>query len=191
MIDPSDPAAGPDGAGQGGGAAGPEAAIVEAIRAAGAEARIVSMEGLASLFPGTDVAALLAAAPETPDIESIPGVATTYWFSTRGMTRAYAVHLARIEDNDPPRLVAETVREESRLYPRATALERFADHPFRLSRSDLADILESLGTRPETADIRSCRTSDDSVFLFSTLYLSEEHAQGLAEWEAVGSKENP
>jgi hypothetical protein len=107
------------------------------------------------------------------------------------MTRAYAVHLARLEERDPRRLVAGLVRDNARIYPRPTALAILREAPYRISEEDLALILAAEGKDGEDADIRSLITSNGAVYLYSNRYLSPEHAQGLAEWEAVGAQENP
>ncbi len=164
--------------------------VVEAIRARSAEAKLLTLEELAARFPENDLAASIAAAG-APDLESIAGKAAVYWFSALGMTRAYATHLARVEEGDPVKLVAEVVREESRTYPRPTPLDSFANRPFGLSKGALSDILESLGVGEETADIRVCRSSNGAVYLYSTRYLTQEHAEGLAEWDAVERWNNP
>jgi hypothetical protein len=165
-------------------------ALVAAVRAESGAARLATLDALRERYPDADVEALLASSGAA-DLELIRGNRTTYYFSTQGMTRAYATHLARIEERDPLRLVVETVRDESRIYPRPTDLGTFASPPFGLSKDDLSAILASLGKAPETEDIRSCRTSNGAVYLYSTRHLSPEHAEGLAEWEAVGRWNNP
>lgn len=168
--------------------------VVGFIRAESAAARLVTASALQTRFPETDIPALLAQA-DAPDIEVLDGTSTVYYFSTQGMTRAYAIHLARLEERDPRRLVAGLVRDNARIYPRPTALAIFREAPYRIAEEDLALILarESAaeGAVGEDADIRSLTTSNGAVYLYSTRYLSPEHAQGLAEWEAVGAQENP
>jgi hypothetical protein len=166
------------------------AEVVEAIRAESAAIRITPLGSLQERFPEADIPALIDESA-AGDIESVVGSGTRYYFSTISMTRAYATHLARIADRDPLRLVAETVREESRIYPRPTPIIAFCDPPFRITSGDLPSILEGLTATEEFSDIRSCRASNGAVYLYSTRHLTPDHAEGLTEWNEVGRRDNP
>ncbi len=44
----------------------------------------------------------------------------------------------------------------------------------------------TMAGRPEYADIQAVRASNGALYLFSFLYLTKDHAESLAEWEAMG-----
>jgi|GEM_PF-2011353 hypothetical protein len=169
---------------------GEQAEIVRLIREDSASARLTRFTALKERFPETDVAALIENAPAT-DLKKIRGKEDTYYFSDQSMTEAYAVHLFRIEERDPLKLVAETVRDESNLYPRPTDVRVFLGSPFNFSEQYLADVLKQLSLHQEFADIRSCNASNGALYLYSSRYLGDAYAQSLAEWMEVGQKENP
>ena len=64
------------------------------------------------------------------DIKLMRGSKDVYFFSESLVTHAYAKLLFRSAENDPQRLVAETVRDESSSYPRPTPLSLFTAAPF-------------------------------------------------------------
>jgi hypothetical protein len=125
------------------------------------------------------------------DIKLMRGSRDVYYFSEHFMTAAYALHLFRVAEKDPARMVADTVRDESRLYPRPTPVSTFLDVPFRLTRAELDGILWQISQRNDMTDIRQTTASDGSLYLYSSSFLEEAHADSLAEWDAVGQAENP
>ncbi|MDP3177569.1 MAG: hypothetical protein Q8M76_06670, partial [Spirochaetaceae bacterium] len=87
--------------------------------------------------------------------------------------------------------VADTVRDESRIYPRPTDIRVFSEEPFSLRESAVMEIVGRLELHPEGADIRSCRASNRALYLYSSIHLDPNLAQSQAEWIEVGQKENP
>lgn len=147
---------------------------------------------LESLFPGADVEAILAeAGPSLPDIGRIAGASTSYWYSTNSMTESYATSLARVEEKDPLNLIAQTVRDDSRIYPRPTSLAVFYEAPWRLGQTEMASALLKLGRSPGVEDIQSCTASNGAVYLYSTKYMTPDHASGLTEYYEVERWNNP
>ena len=114
-----------------------------------------------------------------------------YFFSDLHMTRAYAAYLYRLAEKDLVGLVVETVREDSRLYPRPTPLDFFLDPPFTFTRDQLDDVLARIRERGDCRDIRESRASNGARYLYSTLHLTVAHAEALTEWNEVGQAENP
>lgn len=166
-------------------------ALMERIRSDSAETKLTPASGLTALTEGGgDPAAVLEAEAEE-DIRMLRGASERYYFSDRSMTETYAKHLFRLAERDPARLIADTVRDESRIYPRPTPLETFTDPPFLMSRADVDAAVESIAAAAEYADIRPATASDGSRFLYSAEHLAAAHAEALAEWIAVGEKENP
>lgn len=112
------------------------------------------------------------------------------YYSLNFMTEAYAIMLLQKQD-DPLRLIAESVRQSSELYPRPIPLEFFTRPPFDFTLQEVLSYLEQMGAEEEYRDILQTTTSASSVFLYSSLHLEFEHASMLAEWLDVGQFDNP
>jgi hypothetical protein len=112
------------------------------------------------------------------------------YYSSRFMTLAYATILLQ-KEGDHKRLMAESIRENSAVYPRPLPVEIFTRPPFSLSPDEIARHLERMAEEEEYRDIASTTTSASRVFLYSTLHLEPDHASMLAEWLDVGQFENP
>lgn len=125
------------------------------------------------------------------DIKLMRGSRDVYYFSDRFMTAAYALHLFRVAEKDPARMIADTVRDESRIYPRPTPVSTFLATPFRLTTAELDGLLWQISQRNDMTDIKSTAASDGSIYLYSSDFLEDTHADSLAEWDAVGQAENP
>ena len=167
------------------------AEIVAAVRAESAATKLVTRKELEERFPDTDIASRLAEARDSADVMYIEGSKGVYYFSTLSMTESYATYLARLAENDPLRLIADTVRDESRIYPRTTAISIFGEVPFLMPPWKIKDLVASLGSNPEFADIQSCSASNGAVYLYSTKYIDKAYAEGLTEWNEVGRTLNP
>lgn len=166
-------------------------ALLEKIRADSARTALSPAADLSSLVPGgADAVALLEEHAE-PDIKMMRGSRDRYYFSERSMTESYARHLYRLAEKDPARLIADTTRDESKTYPRPTPIATFEDSPFSMTMAEIDAALSKMTFDPEYSDIRKVQASNGDVYLYSTTYLSEAHASGLAEWASVGEKENP
>ena len=166
------------------------AALLEKIRTDSTETRLSPASQLASLVPEGDASAILDEGAED-DIKMMRGSRDRYYFSERSMTEPYARHLYRLAERDPVRLVADTTRDESRTYPRPTPVSTFLDSPFSMTRAEVDAAVSSMAFDPEYADIKTTTASNGELYLYSSSHLSEAHAAGLAEWAAVGEKENP
>lgn len=168
------------------------ASLAEAIRKDSGAFAVSSRDRLEALFPGAEVDSLLAgAASDLPDIARIAGASTVYYYSTASMTESYATNLARVEEKDPLNLVAQTVRDDSRIYPRPTALKSFHEAPWRLGQTEMASVLLKLGREAGVEDIQSCTASNGAVYLYSTKFLTPDHATGLTEYYEVERWNNP
>ena len=113
-----------------------------------------------------------------------------FYYSSRFMTSDYAGILL-YKEGDPLRLIAEIVRDNSKIYPRPVPLDLFIQPPFELSRQEMAAHLDRMAKEEGYGDIAAVTTSQSSVFLFSTLHLDPDYASMLAEWLDVGQSNNP
>ncbi len=114
------------------------------------------------------------------DIRSIEGpTGKVYFFSETYMTEAYARILARVRADDPCLTIAETVREESKIYPRVTNIELFKYGMFKIDRDGLDQYIAR--TQELYEDIKLIATPTGSVYLYSTLYLTPDWAAFLVK----------
>ncbi|HEY9053463.1 MAG TPA: hypothetical protein VIO60_01450, partial [Rectinemataceae bacterium] len=141
--------------------------------------------------PQAAVELSLGRAQDQGDIRLVRRKSEIWYFSSLSMSDTYALHLARAADSDKVLLIAETVRDESRIYPRPTDPRCFSDPPFGLVPDEIDEALSQIRQRPETADISFCTASNGAVYLYSKEFLEERLAESLAEWIEVGQKENP
>lgn len=114
------------------------------------------------------------------DIRSITGpTGQMYFYSQKYMTQGYARILARVKAGDPCLTIAETVREESKIYPRPTNVELFKYGLFKIDRGELDTLVAR--TLELNADIQAFRTGMGSLYLYCNLYLTPERATLLAK----------
>jgi hypothetical protein len=125
------------------------------------------------------------------DLKEIPGHdGLPRYYSGQYMSDAYARLLVR-KEGDPLLLIAETVRENSRVYPRPIRRDIFKDEPFALTEEEITACLQKMNEEESYKDIAQTTTSEGTVFLYSTLHLEPDYASMLAEWVDVGQYRNP
>ncbi|MBI9105382.1 MAG: hypothetical protein JEZ04_01480 [Spirochaetales bacterium] len=124
------------------------------------------------------------------DIKEISGGDGLYYYSSGRMSDSYAKLAVMLEEKDLLNLIVSTIRDESRIYPRTTAAEVFIEAPYSIPQEDMNEFLKIIETDERFPDIDSCRTSIDSVYLYSTDYIPKAQAEYLSEWDAVGQYES-
>ena len=112
------------------------------------------------------------------------------YYSTKTMTETFARILIK-RRADPLLLMAETVRENSAIYPRPVPLDIFRQSPFDLTREEISECLKKMGEQAEYRDISQTITSIGTIFLYSKRHLDSGYASMLAEWLDVGQANNP
>ncbi|MGE5508989.1 MAG: hypothetical protein ACM3RP_10980 [Chitinophagales bacterium] len=171
---------------------------VEMIRQASRAGLLVPrQELLASLGDGEDQGEGLPPSEEEPDLSAYPDIRrledgdAVYFYSDLHMTDRYAGIAAKAASGDLPRLIADTVRFDSETYPRPTPIETFGVAPYLLTLEELRAALAQMGKDPAYADIKTVYASNGAEFLYSETRLGKDHAEGLAEWIAVGQFDSP
>jgi len=144
---------------------------------------------------GVDLAAL-AALPADGRYADIRKVTTAAgdvcYHSTRYVSGGYAALLCRAASKDPCATIAETVREDSKIYPRATNIRVFGAAAFGVAADALDGTIEEILRRAEFSDIRRIvHPATGGTYLYSDRYLTEPHAVALMDWEEVGKEESP
>lgn len=123
--------------------------------------------------------------PDFADIKTIQGSESQYFYSSNHMTESYAKMLVRIEDKDLLKMVAETVRHESKIYPRPTDGKLFSTSPFSFSAEQLDDVVSQIKNQENYQDIQETRASNGAMYLYSNRFMTREHAIALTEWIEV------
>jgi len=128
---------------------------------------------------------------EHGDLREIPAKeAEPRYYSSVYMSDSYVQLLLR-KEGDPLSMIAETVRENSLVYPRPLPLTTFKNSPFDLTEEEILACLRQMADREEYGDVQQTTTSIGTVFLYSTLHLDRDYASMLAEWLDVGQFNNP
>lgn len=133
----------------------------------------------------------LNAREDFSDICVIKGKERIYLFSENFMTKNYANMMILVEEKDLFKTIAETVREESKIYPRPTDARLFNKAPFKLSKEEFLEVYEQLKKKEEYSDIQETRASNNALYLYSNKFLKKAYASSLAEWIEVGAEQNP
>jgi len=160
----------------------------------------------------TPVGALYALAPDTDhliidtllkgmqtearfaDIKTVTSsTGDVYFHSDKYLVGNYAVTLLMAMAGDHCATIAETVREESKIYPRTTNAAIFREQQvYGIPPNDLEAIIVDILRKPGYADIkRIVHPSTGAVHLYSNQYISEDHAWAMMDWEEVGRANNP
>lgn len=128
---------------------------------------------------------------ESPEIIELKGEKDRYYYATGVMAENYANILFAVEDKDACGAIVETVRFESKTYPRPCSVEMLKDTPYSFSESQIEAALTLIKQKPEYQDIQQVKASNDALYLFSNLFITYGHAKGLSEWIEVEQFDNP
>ncbi len=128
---------------------------------------------------------------EFSDICVRKGKEKIYLFSENHITNNYAKMMISVEERDLFKMIAETVREESKIYPRPTDVRLFTKAPFKLSKEEFYQIYEQLKKNEEYNDIQETRASNNAMYLYSDRFMKKVHAASLTEWIEVEAEQNP
>jgi hypothetical protein len=160
----------------------------------------------------TPVSALYALAPDTDrtiidallkgmqtearyaDIKTVTAsTGDVYFHSDNYLVGSYAATLLLAMAANHCATIAETVREESRLYPRTTTVAIFRDQDvYGIPAGDLEAIVAEIMRNPEYADIKKIvHPETGAVHLYSDRYITADRAWAMMDWEEVGRANNP
>ncbi|MBJ6725576.1 hypothetical protein [Geomesophilobacter sediminis] len=174
--------------------------IAGAIRADSLEKVALTPIGdIYALAPGTGagiVDALLDAMTHDrryQDLKQVTAAGEVYFHSDRYLVDNYAATLLLARAGDHRATIAETVREESRIYPRTTNAACFLDYKlYGIPPDELETVIRVMLGKPEFADIkRIVHPVTNAVHLYSERYIAAEHAWAMMDWEEVGRANNP
>ena len=123
-------------------------------------------------------------------VSSLSGKKGTYYFDPNTMTPRYAGIMVRLEEKNYLDLAAETIRDDSKKYPRTTPLGVFREEPFSFDEEAIEAILKRFSEDSQYTDLRRCIASNQALHLYSAEHLDPAQAEYLCEWDEVGRKEN-
>lgn len=165
-----------------------EGAAAKAVQKAEA-ARAAGQASVAALVAGFDALLAQALAMENGLAVVVDSNGNELYHCTKEMSSTYAAILAG--KSDPAGLLAQTVRENSRQYPRPIPLDMFEYPPFNFTPEVLQACLNQLAESPANADIRFVESSVGTIYLYSETYLERDHAVFLADRADTGLMLNP
>lgn len=128
---------------------------------------------------------------EFNDVRIVKRDSAIFLYSVDFISNNYAKFMIMVEEKDLFKLIANTVREESKTYPRPTGIKLFTHEPFKLTRDDLIELLKQMEDMDEYKDIKQVKTSNAKLYLYSEEFMTRQHANSLAEWIEVDKKNNP
>ncbi len=162
------------------------------------DVRLTPIDALAGIFPNVEMEKLsnyyqsMVTSNEYADIRLLEGpTGMRYLFSDTSMTLNYASLLARADAQDPTIVIAETVRDESRIYPRPTKVTLFYEPVFRIEANQMQEVVDKTLQRPDCEDIKRIIASTGAVYLYSDRYMPAGQAERWVQWAEVDRFQNP
>ncbi|NYB75128.1 hypothetical protein HZF24_13345 [Sedimentibacter hydroxybenzoicus DSM 7310] len=125
------------------------------------------------------------------DIIMYKGKEKIYLYSEKFITPNYANIMITAEEKDFFKMIVDTVRQESRIYPRPTSVNLFRKAPFNMSKDEFFKVYNQLKRKEEYEDIKEVKASNDAIYLYSDEFMKKAHARSIAEWIEVESEQNP
>ncbi len=114
-----------------------------------------------------------------------------YLYCDAHITEKYATMLVKSAVSDACQTIVDTVREESRLYPRPTKVSAFASQVYGIPPTTLHPCIVRVLNSTEYADIRKLvHPETEAEYLYSNLHMTEEQAVALMKWMEDGRKPN-
>lgn len=113
-----------------------------------------------------------------------------WYYSQRFMTASYA-RVLLLKGRGALEMMAEVIREHSRVYPRPVPIALFRCAPFSLSEDEIELHLKEMAGKSSYRDIARLVTSIGNAFAYSTDHLEPGYAAMLAEWADAGQVQNP
>ncbi|QSX09130.1 hypothetical protein J0B03_03415 [Alkalibacter rhizosphaerae] len=118
-------------------------------------------------------------------IKEVQGKETRYFYSTEKMNEQYASLLLRTKEKDFLQLIADTVRDDSKRYPKTTNIKKFLGSPYHLTTEELDAVLAQMEKDDAYQDIKKTKASNGAVCLYSDKHLVKARAEYLTEYEEV------
>lgn len=115
-----------------------------------------------------------------------------YLYCDAHITEKYAAMLAKSAVSDACQTIVETVREESRLYPRPTKVSAFTSQVYGIPPATLQPCIVRVLNSSEYSDIRKLvHPETEAEYLYSTLHMAEDQAVALMKWLEEGRHPAP
>jgi hypothetical protein len=127
------------------------------------------------------------------DIKTITAAnGDVYYHSDRYLVTSYAATQLMAMAADHCATIVQTVRDDSRIYPTTTNAANFRQQVYGIPPEELEAAIDLVMRKPEYSDIKKMvHPVTGAVHLYSDLYLNEESAWAIMDWDEVGRDENP
>lgn len=125
------------------------------------------------------------------DIAIIYGKKGTYLYSAGLMSHSFAHALFLTAENDDVATFVDVVRNESRIYPRPVSENCFMNAPYLWSHEKTHQVFQKARESGSFNDLEMTTTTENEVFYYSNIYLSEAQGKSLAQWYGVEKGNNP
>ena len=174
--------------------------LANAIRADSRDqVNLTPAQALYELAPETDRAIIdillkgIQSEERFADIKTVAASnSDVYFHSDKYLVGSYAVTLLLAMAGDHCATIAETVRDESRIYPRTTRVASFFEPVYGVPSESLSVVINDMLQKPEYADIkRIVHPATGAVHLYSNQFITEDRALAMMDWEEVGRANNP
>ena len=129
-----------------------------------------------------DLMAEMREQEEYNDIFAYAGAKDTYYYTYPTLAHNYVKNLVLAQEDDLPRIIAETVRYESKTYPRATNIDTFSKYPYHYTTIQIKRMLERMRGQEAYQDLQTYESKNKNFYIFSTLHLSPSYASYLVEF---------
>lgn len=158
----------------------------EAVREQGKEEKYLTLSDLCAWqeLERDDAAAMMREMMEQEEYKDIcvyQGAKDLYYYTYPTLAHNYVKNVALAQEDDLPHTIAEVVRYESRIYPRATEIEAFSKFPYHYTEIQVRRALDAMAKLPEFADIETYVSGKKKTYIFSTKHLSRDYASSLVE----------
>lgn len=167
------------------------------IRKESIKGNLVAKDSIAEIagIEEGEVEPLLARMLDFPEFIELKRISDSegneYIYSGSEMTDRYVEILMGLKNKDMLKLIAETVRYESKKYPRPTRADLFTKKPYSIDMEELRELLDSLGEESDYRDLKFTEASNGTRFIYSEQHMTRFYATKLAEWYEVLQYETP
>ena len=166
--------------------------VTDYIRRRSQEGALVPRGDLAEepikLLPD-EIDAVLIGLQEEGDIKAIHGKKDSYFFSEDHMSHSFAKLSARLVEQDLLGMLAEQVRDDSRIYPRPTPARQFYGAPYNIGKEQLVELLTTIRNDEEYSDIEFFETTNGAQYLVSRKHMHPDQARAIAQMQEVEEPE--
>lgn len=115
------------------------------------------------------------------DICVYEGAKDLYYYTYPLLAHNYVRTLAMAQEDDLASIIAQTVRYESKTYPRATLIDTFSQAPYHYTGIQVRRMLERMQKDEQYKDLETYESKGKNFYIFSTKYLTRFYITRVIE----------